>query len=222
MKKIVYWILACIVMVGAIITITIGLKADIIYSKNVEIDVYIGKTIDVKDIKEIGQEVFKGEKIIVQEIEMFSDMVSITMSEKSDDELKEQIEQLNTKINEKYDLKNTVDDSITIIHNPKMKLSNVLKPYVIPVIISLLLILIYVAIRYRKIGVIKTVTSYIWYIGIVVAVYLSILAITRFPINRLIIPIGLLLYIITITILSFMNEKRLSEIVQVENKKNEI
>ena len=38
-KKIVYAILAFIIIIGAIITLTIGLKADIIYSKNVEIDI---------------------------------------------------------------------------------------------------------------------------------------------------------------------------------------
>lgn len=219
-KKIVYAILAFIIIIGAIITLTIGLKADIIYSKNVEIDIYIGKTVELEEIKALAKEVFPSEKMIVQEIELFKDMVSITMSEKSDDELKEKLEQLNTKINEKYGTENTVDKNITITHNPKIKLSSILKPYAVPVAISAVIILAYVAIRYKKLGIIKVIASYILYIGAVEAVFLSVIAITRFPINRLVVPIGLVLYVTTITALGFINEKKLSQVVQEESKKN--
>ena len=36
MKKVIYVILICIIVAGIIVTATVGLKADIIYSKNVE------------------------------------------------------------------------------------------------------------------------------------------------------------------------------------------
>lgn len=219
MKKIIYAILACIIIVGAIITLTIGLKADIIYSKNVEIDVYIGKAVELEDIKTLAKEVFPDEKMIIQKIELFDDMVAIIMPEKSDEELKEQVELLNTKINEKYELENKVEENITIIHNPKIKLSSILKPYIAPIAISVVIILVYVAIRYRKLGVIKTILTYVLYTGAVEAVFLSILAIIRFPINRLIVPIGLLLYVTTITALGFINEKKLAQIIQAENTK---
>lgn len=218
MKKIIYVILACIIIVGAVITLTVGLKADIIYSKNVEIDVYIGKTVDVEEIKNLAKEVFPNERIIVRKIEFFNDMVSITIPEKSDEELKEPIEQLNTKINEKYEINNTVED-IEVVHNPKIKLSSVLKPYVIPIIVSVIIILVYVSIRYKKLGILKTVGSYILYVGAAEAIFLSILAITRFPINRLVIPIGLTIYVTTVTALGFVNERKLSKIIQIKNDK---
>ena len=218
MKKIIYVILACIIIVGTVITLTVGLKADIIYSKNVEIDVYIGKTVDVEEIKTLAKEVFPNERIIVRKIEFFNDMVSITIPEKSDEELKEPIEQLNTKINEKYEINNTVED-IEVVHNPKIKLSSVLKPYVIPIIVSVIIILVYVSIRYKKLGILKTVGSYILYVGAAEAIFLSILAITRFPINRLVIPIGLTIYVTTVTALGFVNERKLSKIIQIKNDK---
>ena len=43
MKKKLYIVLACITVVGAIIIGVAGLKTDLIYSKNVEIDLNIGK-----------------------------------------------------------------------------------------------------------------------------------------------------------------------------------
>ena len=100
MKKVIYGILACVIVVGIIITATIGLNVDIVYSKNVEIDAYIGKTADIKDIKQIAKEVFGGEKMIVQKIELFDDMFSITMKDKSDEELNEKVEQFVSKLNE--------------------------------------------------------------------------------------------------------------------------
>ena len=213
MKKIVYAILVCIIIAGAVITCTIGLKADIVYSKNVELEVYIGKTFEIKDIEKIVDEVFQNERHIVRNIEFFNDMITITLPEKSDEQLAPKIEELNTKINEKYEIENKVED-ITISHNPKIKLSSILKPYIMPIVISLVIILIYVAIRYRKLGVLKTIISYILTVGAVEAVYLSILAITRFPINRLVIPIGLTLYVITITILCDSNDAKLHKMYE--------
>lgn len=218
MKKIVYAVLACIIIVGTIITLTVGLKADIVYSKNAEIDVYIGKTVDIKDIKEIVKEVFPNERVVVNKIELFEDMVAITIPERTDEDLKEQLEQLNTKINEKYGTENKVE-SIDVLHNPKIKLSSIIKPYILPIVISAIIILAYAIIRYKKLGIFKTMISYILYTGAVEAIFLSVLAIIRFPINRLVIPIGLLLYIITITTLGFINEKRLSKLKQEEDKK---
>lgn len=219
MKKVVYIILACIIIIGTVITATMGLKADLIYSKNVEIDIYIGKQVNKEEINDIVKEVFSEKKVIVQQIELFEDMVSITIPEKSDEELKTQIEQLNTKINEKYGTENKAED-IKVIHNSKIKLSSIIKPYIVPIAISVLVILVYVIVRYRKLGILKTIVSYILTVGAVEAVFLSIIAITRFPINRLVIPIGLLLYVTTITILGFLNENKLLKIIEAEKTKN--
>lgn len=219
MKKVVYIILACIIIIGTVITTTMGLKADLIYSKNAEIDIYIGKQVNKEEINDIVKEVFSEKKVIVQQIELFGDMVSITIPEKSDEELKTQIEQLNTKINEKYGTENKAED-IKVIHNSKIKLSSIIKPYIVPIAISALVILVYVIVRYRKQGILKTIVSYILTVGAVEAVFLSIIAITRFPINRLVIPIGLLLYVTTITILGFLNENKLLKIIEAEKTKN--
>ena len=221
MKKIIYAILILIIIAGIIIIPTIGLKADIIYSKNVELDVYIGKTFERADIENIVNEVFPGERVIIQDIELFQDMISITLEDnRTDDELNQKIEELNTKINEKYEVENSVED-ITVTHNPKIKLSSLIMPYAFTLGISIIIILIYVGIRYRKLGVIKTLIKYIVSIGATELLLLSILAITRFPINRIVIPVGLLLLVIVVTILGLNNERKLEGAIkqEKENKK---
>ena len=219
MKKIIYAVLICVIIAGIVIIATLGLNADIIYSKNVQIDVYIGKIVDIKDIESIAREVFLGERMIVQEIELFQDMVSITISDnRTEEELNTKIEELNTKINEKYELENSVDD-ISVTHNPKIKLSSLIMPYALTIGISMIIILVFVGIRYKKLGVLKTLVTYILSIGAVEMILLSIIAITRLPINRFVIPVGLLLLIVIITILGFKNEKKLTTVSVEENKK---
>lgn len=216
MKKLIYAILACIIIAGVVITLTIGLKVDLIYSKNAEIDIYVEKVVNIEEIRAIAKEVFPNEKVMVNQIELFEDMVAITVTDRADENLKDQIEQLKTKINEKYGSDIETAD-ITIIHNPKVKLSSIIKPYIAPIAISAIIILVYVIVRYRKLGIIKTALSYLLYTGAVQAVFFGVLAISRFPINRFVVPVVLMLYIITITALSFKNEKKL-ENMKVEEK----
>lgn len=219
MKKIIYAILILIIIAGIIIIPTIGLRADIIYSENVELDVYVGKTFDRKDIESIVSEVFPDERVIIQEIEMFNDMFSLTLQDnRSEDELNAKIEELNNKVNEKYGTENTVDD-ISVTHNSRIRLSDILIPYAVTIGISVVVILVFVGVRYRKLGVIRTLITYLLSIGASELLLLSIIAITRFPINRLVIPVGLVLFVIVVTILGFVNEDKLSKLAIEEDKK---
>ncbi len=221
MKKVIYAILICIIIAGIVVIATVGLKADLIYSKNVELDVYIGKTFEKSDIEDMTKEVFSVDDVIVQEIELFEDMVSIKIPDTlSEDDLNSKVEELNNKINEKYEIENTVDD-IEITHNPKIKLSSMIMPYVFILSISMVIILIFVGIRYKKLGAIKTILTYILWIAATELVLLSVIAITRFPVNRMVIPMGLLLLVGVITILGFMNENKLTKLsLEDKNKKS--
>ncbi len=222
-KKIIYGILIVIIIAGIAIVATQGLRADIIYSKNVKIDIYLGKEFKNNDIKQMAQEVFGYDRILIQKVELYGDMVSITIPDKNDDNLDEKVEQLNSKINEKYELENTVDEDITVTYQPKIKLSSIFMPYVWPLAISALIILVYVIVRYRKIGIIRTIAFYAVTILASEAVYLSILAIARVPVNRLTMPIGLLIYVIVLTIVTAIKEKQYARFKETlkNNKKVE-
>lgn len=221
-KKIIYGILIVIIIAGIVIVATQGLKADIIYSKSVKIDIYLGKDFENSDIKQIAQEVFGYDRIIVQKIELYGDMVSITIPDNNDENMDEKVEQLNSKINEKYELKNKVDD-ITVTHQPKIKLSSIFTPYIWPLAISALIILVYIIVRYRKIGIFRTIAFYAVTILASEAVYLSTLAIARIPVNRLVMPIGLLIYVVVLTIVTTIKEKQYAKFKETlkNNKKVE-
>ncbi|MCI9039365.1 MAG: hypothetical protein HFJ29_05805 [Clostridia bacterium] len=207
-KKVFYAILICIMIAGAIVIATMGLKADIIYSKNVRLDMYLGKEYNKQDIEQIAKEVFGNERMLVQQVEFYGDMFSITVPQEVED-LDTKVEQLVSKVNEKFGLE-LKKENITKVYQPKIKLSSVLMPYLLPMAISMVIILIYVMIRFRKIGVWKTLSAYILTALASELIYLSILAICRIPINRLVTPIGLAIYAIVITIVTAKREKQLT------------
>ena len=92
-------------------------------------------------------------------------------------------------------------------------------PYLVVLGISIVIVLVYVALRYKKLGVAKTLINYVLAIVGSELVLLSIIAITRFPVNRIIVPAGLVLLLAVITVLGFKNEKKLNEIVVTRKKK---
>ena len=63
MKKMIYIVLAIIIIVGAVIIGTMGLEVDITYRKNIRIDVYLGKEFDNNDIRLIAKGIFKDDDI---------------------------------------------------------------------------------------------------------------------------------------------------------------
>ena len=217
-KEMIYVVAILLIIAGGIVIGTMGLKADITYSKNVRIDVYLGKTFENEEIKQIAEEVFGKDRILVQKVEHYGDMASITVTSKAAQNIEEKVKQLNEKINAKYELENKAED-IVVVNQPKIKLSSVLLPYIAPLTVSSVIILIYVAIRFKKIGIFKTLVNYIFCIVASEAVYLSVLAITRIPINRAVMPIGLIIYIVTITIVTTVTENKYRTYQEVENKK---
>ena len=120
-------------------------------------------------------------------------------------------------LDEKYEIKNTTDD-IIIKYEPKVKLTSILKPYIMPVAITTIIILIYAFIRYMELGSIKTVGKYLLAIIIPELVYASILVICRIPINKFVAPIGLLVYAISIVTVTMIKEKQL-KVAKLADKK---
>lgn len=217
-NKIIYVVTVCIIIIGAIIIATMGLKADVKYSKNVRIDVYLGKNFENKDIKELAQEVFGKDRTLVQKVEYYGDMASITIKQENSENMDEKLEQLKNKINEKYELEIETKD-MKVTYQPKIKLSSILKPYIIPLSISSIIIIAYVMIRFRKLGILKTISIYALYILASQAVFLGILAIARVPIGRIIMPSSLLIYVVTITIVTAVQEKKYYTIQETNKKK---
>lgn len=209
-KKIIYGILALIVLVGAVLVVTIGLRLDMKNDANTKIYVYIGKEFDNNDIEQIAKETFETDTAIVQKVEIYNEMALITIKEQNTENINEKIESLNSKINEKYGIENKKED-IVINNETKINMYSVIKPYILPMLISLIVILVYSSIIYRKLGILKNIIIYVLTVIGSQLLYASILVITRLPFNMFIIPIGLIIYAITIVVVTIIKQKQLND-----------
>ena len=122
-------------------------------------------------------------------------MVQITVKEATE----EQITTLNDKINEKYEIENQLTD-IKVVHIPNVRLRNIIKPYILPISIVSIIIIVFAMIVFRKLGALKV--AYEVAISIVApqAILASFYAVTRIPVNRLTTIIAIMIFIISITL----------------------
>lgn len=206
MKKVIQILLMCLIIAGVIVTATIGLNVGLKYGESIQLVIKIGKEVKIEDIKSITNEVFKNQNVLVQPVELYKDMIQITAKTLS----KEQIDSLNDKINEKYNIENKVSD-IVVTNSSNVKLRDIVRPYIMPITSVSILTIIFAMVVYKRLGIWKV--AYIIAMSIVApqAILVSLYAVTRLPINRLTTIIAIIVYIASITIsmayLNKINEK---------------
>ncbi len=208
MKRVVSILLICLLIAGIIVIAVKGFNVGLKYSENTQIAINIRKTFEINDIKQITSEVFKGQRVIIQKVELYEDMVQITVKEASEG----QINELNTKINEKYELENSIDD-VEVVQNANVRLRTLIKPYILPISILSIVTILYAMIVYRKQGILYVLYTTAMAIVAPQAILSSLYAVTRIPINRLTSIIAVVVYIasITITMIYFGKKKNSKE-----------
>ena len=215
-KKIIIGILIAIILIAGIaITLTIGLNFDLNYQETKQIQLNLGTEFDKNDIKGITDEVFSGQKVMIQTVEVFKDAVSIRTTDITD----EQKQSLIDKINEKYESAEIEADSVEIETIPHTRGRDIVKPYIAPFALATSIILVYMAFRYKKIGSTKTILKTLGMVILMQAILLSIIAIARIPIGRVTIPLVLGVYLLTLIGLTTSFEKQLKTKVSEEEKK---
>ena len=191
-KKILCIILPLVIILLGILVLCIkGMNYGLMYGTNTTIKIYLYSQIE--DMSNIVTEIF-GKNKIKSLNDLESDM-SITVKEASEEQLNTFI----TKINEKYSLTLTIDE-LEVSNNAKVKGADLISPYVLPSVITSVLILIYFVIKYKKVGILKVI---IYALAILVGtqlMYLSLYAIIRIPVNYLSMPISMIIYILSISL----------------------
>lgn len=213
-KIIVYIVIALIILVGIASIFAFKLNFTLMYSEHTTIKVYLGKAYNLEDIKPIVEETLGKQQTVYQEIETFGDSLAITVKETTD----EQISNLESKLKEKYEIESTQ----TIIQTNKighLRGRNIVKPYVVPVLIGTVIVLVYIGIRYAKLGILKVVLTLLLRLVVSEALLLSIIAIFRIPIGIYTMPIAMLLYIGVILFTTISYENKLQKKIANEKSK---
>lgn len=214
-NKIIYAIACIIIIVGAIVYFTKGFKFDMEYAKKDQIVLSNKTGFDISKVKEFSKEVFESKEFTVQEVEIFKNAVEISAKEITEEEKGKIIE----KINGEYSLDISADD-IKIQSVEQTRIKDIVKPYILPVIITFALILLYFLIRYRKVGVKKVLlTGIILPIALELEFY-SILAICRIPFGNVTTAVAIGIYVAAFTVMAAKFEKETKLIREEEIKKN--
>lgn len=210
-KKIIA-LIAIILIAGTIMLCTKGLVFGLNYEDSKKVEINLGKQFEEKDIKEITNDVFGKQPVLIQAIEVYKDAVSITTTEISD----EQKANLITKLNEKYGTDISTDD-ITIEANAHIRGRDIVKPYIVSFAIATVIVLVYLSIRYYKLNSLKVLTKSIGIMLLAQLILLAIIAIARIPIGVLTMPVVLLIYVLSTYICTTKFDKDLDKKLQENN-----
>ncbi len=200
-KILAFSVIALIIVIGIIVTIVLGFNKELKYKQNQSIEIYVEQKVDEKKIKEIANQVL-GKKNLVETIEIYQDMVSITAETISE----EQKNEIVNKVKENYEFEQTAENT-AIKTNVKTRIWDMYKNYIIPFIISGVVVFVYMIIRYRKSGILKVMLRTLIIPIIAELLLLSIIAITRLPLGKFTPICVITVYIISIVYVIRRNKK---------------
>lgn len=184
-NKIICLALVLLIIAGVIVIAIKGFNVDLKYTEHEQIDIVIGKDFNLSDVKQITDEVFGNRKVLLRKIELFEDAVAIEVKYTTEDELSK----LQSKFNEVYGLELNTLESKTI---SKVRIKDFMAPYILPIIITVAIVLVYVAVKYRKMSkkaIYQLPLKLLINEAIIEATLVSIIAVTRIPVNKLTMPI---------------------------------
>ena len=214
MKKISYLVICIIIVIGAVVAGVKGFKFDMQYEARNKITLSNKTGIEISEMKQIAKEVLGDKRFKVQEVELFGNTVSIIANEITEDEKTKIVE----KFNEKYGTDVSID-SVTITNIPHTRIRDIIKPYILPIAITFIIILVYFMIRYSKLGITKVCIETIAKTVLMELLAFSIIAIARIPFGTIVPPIILGVYTITVTIISSNFENKRVALELEEEKK---
>lgn len=186
-------------MHGIVVCATAGLNKGTNYEASQKIFVEFKENFEKSDIEQISKEVFGENEYKVDYIDKFKAGVIISVNTATDD----QITNLENKLKEKYtsfkDEEKSDDEHnhSEILYKVEMadaKTYDIVRDYIKPMIIVLAVTLVAFGIAYRKIGILKSVIIPAIMIIVINALYVSIIAISRLPINEYIITGEIFVY----------------------------
>lgn len=212
-KNIISVLIIIMIIFGIFMAVTKGINTGILYTEREQIGIFINSQFDITDIRKIAKDVFKEEDYILQKATIFEDTVIIQNEEITNEEK----EQIVIKLNEKYglDIKN---EDITVEKIDARSLKEDLGKYILPLCISLILVIVYFAFRFKKLGCVRTNVRFVTTIIFAELLYLSILSISQIEIGRLLAPVAFMIYILCTIVATAIFENERTDLILNDNK----
>ena len=195
-KTILIVISILIILAGAVTVCTKGFEKTIDYKYGTRIEIYIKQGYEKEDIINIAKESFETDEILFSKLDQISKVAGIKVSEYS----QEQLDTYINKVFERYEI-NEEEKEINKVIVPETKISTVVKPYILPVLLITILSLTYIIIRnYKLNNKIKTALEILGILVITLCVYFSIIALFGLSFSIYTMPVATAIYIVTLLI----------------------
>lgn len=214
-NKLLYLILILIIIFGTIVYAIKGFNKELNYSNRQEFEISSASTLDEIKIEEIAKSVITDRGVKVQKLERFNNALEIISTSISEEEKENIINKINEECNESIS-----NDDTKIISITSTRIIDILKPYLLPAIITFSVVLLYFLFLYNKLGIKMVLMKAISIPILFEIAYYAIIAITRIPFGRITNSLAIGIYILSIGALSicFQNEKE-KNIMEEKNKK---
>ena len=234
-NKFILFVLALVLLAGIIVVCTKGFQVSLDLRAHDTLKFVFDKKFQMNDITKICDEVFKDKEYEVKTVEVFSDAIYIISPSITENEEKVLLEKLDdlykseeeknednaTESSEENSSEETILDKLekgskyNLYHDSKVRIRDIVKPYILPSIICALIIIVYIAIKYRKLNNGKfliTVCKTLGEMLFVLLELLSIIAIARIPFTTTLIPIIMFIVVICLCIRMIIYEKQVKEL----------
>ena len=198
-NKIIIVLLALVILVGAFIIYKNGFNLVFEYSGFNRMNIKFSEYFILDDVDKMAKEVLGDAEYRIDYIDEFEAGVVIKVKEISE----EQVKTLESKLKEKYpsfvhEEEDTTHVIIQELETPAVNSYDLIREYIMAVVITAVIAIIFLAIMFYKLGLLKSFgISSMVVIG-VLALYVSAIAILRIPLNRYVISAGLLVYSLSI------------------------
>lgn len=196
-----------VIIAGVVVVALKGFNVSLLFEQHENIKLVIGKEININDVKDICRDVFKDKKAIVRKMEVFNDAVNIDVESITDEEK----QNLVSKVNEKYGTEFTVE-TINIKTNANIRLRDIVRPYIVPLVISAIIIVAYMLIRFNKIRasiLLGKITAVIVLTELVLA---SIISIARIPVTPVLINVMIALAVFELVLYIDYTERNIRRV----------
>jgi len=178
MKKISILGLSLLILAGIVVVLFKGFNVNFLLEKHEVVEFTIGKDFELSDVYDICREVFGNKKVVLRKIEVFNDSVSINVNSITNEEK----ENLVNKLNEKYGTEKAVSD-VEVKTVANVRIRDWVKPYIKPIFVSAVIILAYIAIKFREENLFEVFVKIIGTMILTILTILSIFAICRVPLS---------------------------------------
>lgn len=211
-KNIIRIIMLLIILIGVIVVAVKGFNVGLSLRPHHTFYYVFDKEYSKSDLEKVCDEVFKNKDYRIRGVEVFNDAVYIetsTITEEEENALAEKVSALDV---EKAEGEEVAYD---IYKDSNIKLTDEVKPYITPVLISGVIILIYTAIRFKKLNkgkVFVTLFNLVIEAAVLALLILSVIAIVRIPLEKITFSALILVEIIYLVIKFIRMENKLKEV----------